>query len=223
MNQPKTYRSQIFRNFKAMNPAEFRKVVHFYERHEKDVLSLDFEEYFEMLVSYTNALFEIAEYRKHLLMADAVVETSIIENVSYINGEEIFRSTLFRKAASFYNLFDYKKAIYVLQELLKMEPTDASSRHFLERCLRADRPQLARHARAAAIALFLSAALTVFVDVVLTRHFLPEMSPFLGKIWLSMFSAGLFVLIGGKMLQRLRARRQVQRFVNEAKAHKFKN
>ena len=79
-----TYHSPIYRNFRAIDGSEHRRIVRFYERNEKSILLLDFEEYFELLVTYTKALFEISEYRKHLLMADVVVKTSILQNITHV-------------------------------------------------------------------------------------------------------------------------------------------
>jgi hypothetical protein len=145
MNQPQTYYSQLYRNFRAIEAGEYRKLVYFYERHEKEIGQLEFPEYFELLVTYTNALFEIAAYQKHLLMADIVIELSFAENITEVGGQEIFHTTLFQKAASYYNLFDFPKAIYVLTELIKMIPNDKEVAEFLEKCLRQNRPQLIKH------------------------------------------------------------------------------
>ena len=53
-----------------------------------------FEEYFEILTSYVNALFEAGAYQKHALMADVVIEASIINNVRVYQGIALFEKTL---------------------------------------------------------------------------------------------------------------------------------
>jgi hypothetical protein len=70
--ESKTYYSQLYRNFRAIEPTEYRRVVRFFEKYEKNILQLDFDEYFDTVFVYNNALFEIGEYRKHILMSDVL-------------------------------------------------------------------------------------------------------------------------------------------------------
>ena len=221
--QAKTYHSSIFRNFKAIDAGEFRQVVRYYERNEKAILQLEFEEYFEMLIVYTNALFEISEYQKHILMSNVVIETSIMENIQIVNGQEVFKSMLFRKAASHYNLFEYKKAIHVLRELLKIEPNNTENALFLEQCLRNDQPHLARYARAAAIFLFLLSALTVSVEVLFVRHFYQESAPMIELSRNLMFFLGFTILVIGTVWHRWQSHSEVQKFIQEIRKTKKHN
>ena len=221
--QSKTYRSSLFQSFKAIDAGEFRQVMRYYERNEKAILQLDFEEYFEMLVAYTTALFETSEYQKHILMADVVIETSIIENISIVNGHEIFKSTLFRKAASHYNLFEYEKAIHVLRELLKIEPNNQDNARFLEQCLREHKPQIARHSRAIAILLFLLAALTISIEVLIVRNFYPDFASYIELSRNIMFFLGISILLGGAFWHRWKCYNEVQQFVKSVKGKKKQN
>jgi tetratricopeptide (TPR) repeat protein len=220
MNQAQTYYSQLYRNFRAIEAVEFRKIVYFYERNEKEILKLDFEEYFELLVTYTHALFEIAAYQKHLLMADVVIEMSFMENITEIGGQEIFRATLFKKAASYYNLFDFPKAIYVLSELIKIEPNDPDTQQFLERCLRKSRPKLIRNTRAIAIFFFLATALLISIEILIIRNFLTQYTPLIELSRNCLFAFGVLILVVGELWQRLRAKRDVLKLVNLAKKNK---
>jgi tetratricopeptide (TPR) repeat protein len=218
--QSKTYRSTLFQSFKAIDAGEYKQVVKYYERHQKEILQLDFEEYFEILVVYTNALFEGSEYRKHILAADIVIETSIIENISMVNGQEIFNAMLFKKAASHYNLFEYKKATHVLQELVKIEPNNSENIRFLEHCLREEHPQIRKHVRAIAVLLFLLAALTVSIEVLFVRHFTPVFAPQIELLRNILFGFGLIVLSVGTFWHRLKYHNQVRKFIKEVKKEK---
>jgi tetratricopeptide (TPR) repeat protein len=220
MNQPQTYYSQLYRNFRAIEAGEFRKLVHFYERHEKEIVHLEFVEYFELLVTYTNALFEIAAYQKHLLMADVVIEISFAENITEVGGQEIFHATLFQKAASYYNLFDFPKAIYILSELVKMEPNNPEVAEFLERCLRQNRPQLIRHTRAIAIFIFLATALIISVEALIIRNFYANWAHLVEISRNYLFVLGFIVLIGGELVHRFKAKREVLKLINSAKNKK---
>ncbi len=221
MNQPQTYYSPLYRNFRAIEAGEFRKLVYFYERNEKEISKLEFAEYFELLVTYTNALFEIAAHQKHLLMADVVIELSFMENITEIGGQEIFQATLFQKAASYYNLFDFPKAIYVLSELIKINPNDPEVAEFLERCLRKNRPQLIRHTRALSIFVFLTSALIICIEALVIRNFFTEYTSIFELTRNSLFVLGFVILIGGEFIQRFKAKKDVLNLIDSAK--KLKN
>lgn len=221
MNQPQVYYSQLYRNFRAIDAGEYRKRVHFYERHEKEIKQLDFLEYFELLVAYTNALFETAAYKKHILMADVVIEISFMENITEIGGQEVFHTTLFKKALSYYNLQDLTSAMYVLTELIKIDPNDFEATYFLERCLRKSRPQFIRNTRATAIGLFLATALIISIETLFVRNFSPEYMSLVEVIRNITFGLGFFILIGGELIHWLKAKRDVVRLVSSVKKVKI--
>jgi hypothetical protein len=221
MNQPQVYYSQLYRNFRAIEAGEYRKRVHFFERHEKEIKQLDFLEYFELLVAYTNALFETAAYKKHVLMADVVIEISFMENITEIGGQEIFHTTLFQKAMSYYNLQDLTSAMYVLTELIKIDPHDFEATYFLERCLRKSRPQFVRNTRATAIGLFLATALIISIETLFVRNFSPEYVSLVEVIRNVSFCLGIFILISGELIHWLKAKREVVRLVDSVKKVKI--
>ncbi len=113
-----TYHSQIYRDFRDIEPTEYRAITRFYEDHVDAIHQLDFEEYFELLVAYTDALFEIGVYERHLLIVDEVIETTILKNIKFFEQEDIYYRMLFRKAASLFNLLEFEKAAHILRELI---------------------------------------------------------------------------------------------------------
>ncbi len=219
--QPQTYHSQMYRNFRAIDRSEFRRMVRFYERFEKNILVLDFEEYFEMVVVYTQSLFEISEYRKHILMSDVVLKTSILENITHIRGEEIYKSTLFQKAASHYNLKEFSKAQHVLCELLKMDPQDSLSVRFIGRVLRDDKPTYVNYTRAISIFLFLMAVLMICVQVLIIKPFYMMYDPIIDVSRNTVFSMGVVVLVGGELWHRWQVHIYIRELVKNIKQKKL--
>ncbi len=208
--ESKTYYSQLYRNFRAIEPTEFRRVVRFFEKYEKNILQLDFNEYFDSVFVYANALFEIGEYRKHILMSDVVIEISIRENVTHLNGVEVFRSSLFKKAASHFNLGEYDKTAHILTELLKMNPNDTLVSRFLERTYRIWRPRLIRITRACAVLFFLISAIIICVEVLIVKSFYESVAPSFTLVRNLVFGTGLFILCSGELLHRLQAKNIVR-------------
>ncbi len=218
--QPQTYHSAIYRNFRAIDRSEHRRIVRFYERHEKSILVLEFEEYFEMMVTYTQCLFEISEYRKHLLMSDVVLKTSILEDITHIRDIEIYQSTLFQKAASHYNLRELTKAHHVLCELLKMTPDDSFCVQFLGRVMRADKPAYINYMRAVSIFLFLMAALIIGIQVLFIKPFYALFDPIVEISRNTIFVLGITVLVGSELFHRWQVHHRIAGFIRTIKQKK---
>lgn len=220
--QSQTYSSQIYKHFRAIDRSEYRRVVRFYERNEKSISMLEFDEYFELLVAYTQALFEIGDYKKHLSFADLVIETSILQNITHINGTEIYCSTLFQKAASHYNLREFSKAKHILGELLKINPYDSLTMRFLNKVLRDDLPKYVRHSRAISVFLFLMSALLVCIEVLIINPFYTMYSPIVELTRNSIFCLGVVVLIGGELIHRWRVQLNVNHTVSSNRIKRLK-
>lgn len=214
------YRSKIYQDFRAIEPSEWRTVVRFYEEYKSQITALEFEEYFEMQVAYTNALFEIGAYEKHLLMVDGVIEASVINNVKFFNGEDVFHQALFKKAASSFHTWQLEKADYILRELLRIDPYDEDAAMFLKKCLRKMRPALIRQSRAAAIGCFLLGALIVCLEMLVIRNFYPDFTGIFEASRNTLFFSGVGVIAGVDVLHRWRTNHEVDVFVAKLRKRK---
>jgi hypothetical protein len=208
-----TYQAKVYRDFQAIEPQEWRTIVRFYEEYQKEIRDLDFEAYFEMVTAYTNALFEIGAYEKHLRMADTVIELSVINNVRFFDGEDVFHTTLFKKAASCYHTHQLEKADYILRELLRIDPYDDGACMFLKKCLRKMHPAFVRKMRAAAILFFLASAFFICLEFLVIHSFYPLYKPLFEVVRNSLFSLGWGFLIAGDVMHRWQANREVDDFV----------
>jgi hypothetical protein len=215
-----TYHSKLYRDFRAIEPGEWRTIIRFYEEFEKNIVDLDFEEYFELLNAYTNALFEVGSYQKHLLMADVVIEASVMNNVKFFHGDDVFHKTLFKKAASCYHLRQSEKADYILRELLRIDPYDVDAAMFLKKCLRKTSPAYLRHAKAVAIFLFLMSALVVSLELIVVRSFYPMYLALVESTRNTLFLLACGCLVGSDLFHRWRSIREVDLFVRKIKRKK---
>jgi hypothetical protein len=163
------YFVQVYRSFREIDPVSYREIVRFYEKEEQTILKLNFDEFFEILVAYVDALFEIGAYRKHLVMVDSVIELSIDHNVRIYKQEDLFYKMLFRKAASLYNTHRFKEAEHILGELLKMDADNAHTARFYRKCRFKARPGLLNTARAVSVFFFLLSALIISIEVLFVR------------------------------------------------------
>ena len=215
-----TYHSKVFRNFKEIADNEHQQIIRFYESQEEEIRKLDFDEFFEMLVAYTDALFEVGAYRKHLLMVDLIIEATIRENIKRFKGKDIFRQMLFRKAASLFNLEKYDQADYILRELIKMDPGDEDVRFFIKKCLRKRYPRLVNHTRAASMFLVLLAIFLIGLELLFVRPFYSMHSSLIEISRNSLLLCSGLIYLGGKLLHRLLISHEIEGYIKHCKKQK---
>ena len=218
-----TYHSKVYLAFIEIESNDFQQIMRYYEENEEEIRALEFDEFFELLVAYVNALFESGHYEKHLVSVDVVIENSILRNIQYFKGEDIYRKMLFKKAASLYNLHQYDKADYVLRELIKIDPFEKDSIQFLKKCLRKGKSGLIRVTRAAAIFFFLLTAAIIAFEILSVRPFHNTYTRYVEAGRIGTFIFGLLVLLGGQLVHRWRIEKEVNDFAESIKKQKLTN
>lgn len=215
MNYSKsTYHTKIYRDFKEIEVGEYRNIVGYYEEFEADIRELDFQEYFEILVAFVNALFQLGKYQKHLLMVDIAIEASVMQNIkSHQDEEDIFHKLLFQKAASAYHTFDLEKTDHILRELIKMNPKDRNASLFLKKCLRRKQPTYMATFRAISIFMFLAAALVICIEFLFIENFYNSLLQIVQQVRNTLFLIGVLALVGGEFLHWWKINREVNNFV----------
>jgi len=183
--------SQVYRQFADIELTDYQRVIRTYEELEREIGRLDVDEYFELTVRYVDALFHSGAYRRHLLMVDAVIETTIEQNVVTYKGRDIFSHMLFCKAASAYRIQDYKQARHVAQELIKIHPERPLYRRMLRAIAFREQQSLLQFGRAAFIFCLIMAALVIVVDLLVVDPFYPD--EHYAMIWLR---NDLFIISG---------------------------
>lgn len=212
--------SKIYREFRTIESTEYRTVRRFYEEYETEIKHLEFEESFELLLAYSNALFELGLYEKFLPMADAVIETSISHTVKFFNGIDVFQETLLRKAASHYHMYELEKCEYILREILRIDPYDDLAADLLKKCRRKMRSPLVRHARALSMSLFLLSAVIICLEMLAVRPFYEDNINSVEYLRTGIFILGLLFLAGGEYFHHYRCGKEVDGFVEVIRKRK---
>jgi hypothetical protein len=215
MNLRPSLHSRIYRDFVALSPGDYHRVIRFFEDQEDAIRNLDFAEYFELLITYTDALFEVGAYRQHLAVVDEAIEASINDLVMQDQGRPVFRRMLFRKAASLYHGYAFAEAEYIICELIRIEPEDEDAIRFLRRTRRRQQGHLTRHSRAAAILLFGLSALVIGIEVLLIRPFFSLQTETVEWTRNLIFLAGWLVLLAGEGWSFFKAYQHSQQFLQE--------
>jgi len=211
------YRSNVYQHFKEIGEKEYQSIVRFFEEHEKDIQHLSFEEYFELLMTYTDALFEIGAYPNYVETCDFAIESTIHFNVKMFKGVDVYQKLLFRKAASLFQLMRFEEAKHILRELIRINPDHELAPRFLKKCRVAEMPKLVQRTRAASLVFFILSAIVIAIEQFYIKTLLPEYNE---EIMLSrnlIFIIGLLIWLGGELLLRYKANRDVDRMVLEVK------
>jgi len=216
--------SKVYNNFKEIDRYAHQSIVEFYHRHESDIQRLKFDEYFELQISYIDALFEIAAYDNLLSVCDATIEAVIMNNIQSFRGEDIYRKLLLKKAAAHYNLLEYRKAEYILKELIRIDPDDTYSIRFLKRCQIFQVPYYVRYTRNVSLLFFFFTAIVIGFEILKFGFYNTGAS---GKsiieiIRNTIFLTGWFVLLLGDGIFRASIYKKTQNFVNQIKKSKSK-
>ena len=211
---------KIYRNFKAIEPTDWPRVVRYFERHEVAIRDLGFDEYFDCLRGYTEALFHSGQSAKHLVMSEALIQEIFGKNVRAWHGEDVFAQALFQKAASHYNLDELARSEHVLRELLKICPDYPLAAALLFRVFRAKKSVFLKKTRGAALVLFLLAVPLIAVQLFVVRPFYPDFNLIFSWIWWVSFAFGWVALALGDGWQYWSAKRQVRQIVRESRLKK---
>jgi hypothetical protein len=210
------HRLRLYRQFKSLEVTDFHGIIRFYEQQEEGIRSLDLDAYFECTLAYTDALLETAEYGKHGVMCDHLLELIIVYNIDTWGGEDIYNRILYDKAVSLFYQMEYSRSEYVLRELIKINPNQPTYISLLKKCLLRQKPAWLFRARAASVLLVLlsafSGALHLFVFQVFFKDYEHQI------LWLQqgLMATGLTLLLGAESLHLFRCSRQANTFARAA-------
>jgi len=220
LKKQSTFQSKVYRDFKTLDKRNYHAVVRFYERHQREIRTLDFDEAFVMQLHYCNALFEVEQFQKQVKLADFIIECSILENIQYYQGEDIYLKTLFQKAKSLYHLEKYHDSAHILRELIKLSPNHKSYPKLLNRCMTKSSPAYIQSLQATGIfALLISVGLLVF-NVLLIKNFYPNYTSILSNIWITGFITGICLIIIGWIARKISIQNRIKNFQQASRERK---
>ena len=220
--QQPTYHSSIYQRFKKIESGQYREIIRFYEGCKDQIIELKFGEYFELQTLYTLALYEIGAYESFLSCVGQIIEESVINNIKYFHGRDIYQELLFKKANAHFQLFQYARATHILKELIKIAPDEKSYLHLLKRTLSNRKPQYVHNTRAASVFIFILTSIIIAVEILVVRNFWSEFVYLIEGVRNGLFVLGLVVLIGGDLLHYLQVNHSAEQFVQKTREQKRK-
>jgi len=207
--------SRLYSAFKSIDGHnEYREIISFVRHNEKDISLLEFSEYFDLMISYSSALFEVGNYQKFLFYVDSLIELSVFNNIKIYKGENIFQKLLFRKAAANFQLEKYDKAIYVIKELIKLDPKDKLTQRFLLKCYLKNISPKQKLNRSFAILIFLIVGLITGIELLVIRHFYVDYITFFEWTRNILFLSGLVILFLGDGWHLFKIKMKIRKFID---------
>lgn len=217
MKQPA---SETYKGFLAIEPGAYKDQIRYVEDHFFKLRDLDGDEYFDMMVLYSDALFETGEYTRHVKLADHILELAIERNIVEHREQDVYFETLFRKAASLHNIDKVDEAVYVLRELIKINPDHESTKLFLINCYIRQKKAFAKPYRFFSIVLLLSSACIIGIELLIVKRFWPAWAPIVEIIRNGLFIVGVILLITGELVVRYKAVEDVFSFSKATRQRK---
>lgn len=136
--------SRIFRDFRSIPYSDYYYLIRFYEQYYQDIDHLPFDEGLIMSYYYANALFETQEYDTHIETANYILEQSIINNVRYIDGEDVYMTVLYKKTYAHLKLGEIETAQNLATQLVRLDHNHYFYPILLRQCFLEKRPSWIR-------------------------------------------------------------------------------
>lgn len=155
--------SRIFRDFRSIPYSDYYYLIRFYEQYYQEIDYLPFDEGLIMSYYYANALFETKEYDTCITIANHILEQSIIHNIRYIDGEDVYMTILYRKSVAHLKLGEIEPAKRFATQLVRLEPNNYSYQFLLRQCFLEVRPTWIRPTLTISAVATLMGAITTIV------------------------------------------------------------
>jgi|GEM_PF-972087 len=212
--------SPIFEKFKKLDREQPFDIVSFFKHYEVSFQELDFNEQNHLLSAYGDALFKLGRHRPYLKVADCLIELSILQNIRFVQGEDIYRKSLYQKGLAYFYLHDYRAASHIARELIKLSPEHRSYRNLLRRCMVRERPAYVKQLIGAGASIYLFCVLLVLIEFIFVARFHAEYQPYIEYFRIVAFGVGLLALIGGESIHHWNIRQKISKYTEEAKLRK---
>jgi len=169
-----TEQSRLFKDFRAIPYSDHYYLIRYYEQYHQDIDHLPFDEGMIMSFYYTNALFETGEYYTHIACANKLLEESIINDVRFIDGEDVYLTLLHQKTCAHLRLGEIDKATDLAKQLLNIAPNNYSHTDLLRQCYLVRRPDWIRPTLTISAIATLMGAITTIIFACLHFYTIPN-------------------------------------------------
>lgn len=211
----------MYTAYAAIGTGDYYKQIRFVQKNITRIEDLELDEYFEIMLSYRQALFQTCKYEEHIPLSEHLVKLSIQHNIKVFSGEDIYFETLLQKAASHFNLGQLGESLHILRELVRIDPANETARLFLIKgYIREEKLRSRYFFRGLSIACFLLSALVIMLDLLIIHPFFTNYDPIAKYTYQGLFLGGFLILIAGELRLRYRGVGKAINVVRKARKRK---
>ena len=170
----KTYNpSRYYTSFCSIPETNFLQKVHYFEKHEQNINSLDEVERYKIYKEYLSSLFHIRAYEKFISYSDQVIQMSLNQELEA--SLEFFYLILYRKVIAYNMRGMYQNTDHLCRQMFRMNQPYDVTKYFIranKRIIRSHQQFMRR-----AIVLSLSLAVSIyFIEIIIVSAFYPRLS-----------------------------------------------
>jgi hypothetical protein len=206
--------SELLAHFRQIPANQHFAIIRFFEQNTPVLGNLPIRDYVILLSFYVDALYEEGGFDAQVLSnTEELLELSIIHNVQYVDGQDIYLRTLLQRAVAFIHLGKIAEATHLAKQLLRLAPEQKVCRQLLHDCLMMQRPNWVQQAWAGAILVVLVAMLLSFTEILLPQSWHDVAASTLNTLSLAGFAGAISLLLAGVVGHHYYVRRQIRRNV----------
>lgn len=217
LHRKTTYQSAVYQDFDILDKRNYHEIIRFCERNRVQMERLNFDEFFIMELAYCNALFQMDYFEKQIETADKVIELSILNNIQYYQGEDIYHKTLFQKAQAHRFLNQLPEAIHITKELIKMNSEPKEYQQFLKICYTNNESPILELLRGYGVLICFVSAILFLLNILIVEPFYPASVFTINVVSATGLIIGGLMLTAGLTIHRWKAYRKFQGFMENIK------
>jgi hypothetical protein len=131
----------LFRSFRNTPHTDFHFMIRFFKQNNDEITKLPVYEQLTIKYYYAQALFQLEHYKQFILIAEQILESSVLHNISLIDSFDFYQQTLYQKAHSHLELKEYQLAHKFTCQALKLAPQSKLCKKLLRRCIFKNSPK----------------------------------------------------------------------------------
>lgn len=196
--------NSTFYEFIEIDHDSHHEKVRFFEDNRGEIIDLEFDFRIYVWCDYALSVFEIGRYQEFIKLSDELIPIIISENIFKLRDIDIYKSMLFRKGASLYNIQKYEEAEYVFSELCKIEKESTHNRAWKQTMQRILKNRM-RFVQAISVLLFIFTAVIIAMELLIIRNFYPTLTQSFELFRIGTFIAGIGSLVGLELYIRYKS------------------
>jgi tetratricopeptide (TPR) repeat protein len=188
--------------------------VKFFEDHKNELHFLDPAQWNEIQIDFVLCLFQIGRYERYLEEVDCVIELVIRENIYFFEGKNIFNYLLRKKASCFINLKQHKKALPIIEQLIRLDKDDPNHAYIYELTMRKESMKNEEVVKGTAIIALIAGLSLKFAETFVIDPFFEDYLNTFSTFTLGLFIIGASLLVSNEIYRRLTIKYKLNKIKN---------